>query len=54
MIEDRPLTAVIWDYDGTLADTRAKNWRITRHIVRRFTGVDPDEDVSMAFFDQDD
>jgi len=43
MINDRPLTAVIWDYDGTLADTRAKNWGVTRHIVRRFTGTNPDE-----------
>jgi HAD superfamily hydrolase (TIGR01549 family) len=42
MIETRPVTAVIWDYDGTLVDTRAKNWSITRELVRRFTGVDPD------------
>ena len=41
MIEDRPVTAVIWDYDGTLVDTRAKNLGITRHIVRRFTGTEP-------------
>ncbi len=43
MIEERPLTAVIWDYDGTLVDTRAKNLGITRNIVRRFTGAEPDE-----------
>jgi HAD superfamily hydrolase (TIGR01549 family) len=42
MIAKRPVTAVIWDYDGTLVDTRAKNWSITRDIVRQFTGVDPD------------
>jgi len=43
MIRQRPVTAVIWDYDGTLVDTRAKNWRITRHLIERFTGADPDE-----------
>jgi len=42
MIAERPVTAVIWDYDGTLVDTRAKNWSITRRLVRKFTGVDPD------------
>ena len=42
MIRTKPITAVIWDYDGTLVDTRAKNWGITRTIVERFTGVDPD------------
>ena len=42
MIGTRPVTAVIWDYDGTLVDSRAKNWGITRNIVRHFTGADPD------------
>lgn len=42
MIDTRPVTAVVWDYDGTLVDTRAKNWNITRNLVREFTGVDPD------------
>jgi len=44
----RPLTAVIWDYDGTLVDTRAKNYGITRLIVRRFTGVDPDSIEALS------
>jgi HAD superfamily hydrolase (TIGR01549 family) len=43
MIGGRPITAVIWDYDGTLVDTRAKNLGITRSIVQRFTGVEPDQ-----------
>lgn len=42
MIQDRPITAVLWDYDGTLVDTRAKNLGITRSIVTHFTGADPD------------
>ena len=51
MIGTRPVTAVIWDYDGTLVDTRAKNWRITRDIVRHFTGTDPDTIESLSSLD---
>ncbi len=51
MIGTRPVTAVIWDYDGTLVDTRAKNWRITRDIVRYFTDTDPDTIESLSSLD---
>ena len=51
MIDDRPVTAIIWDYDGTLVDTRAKNWRITRNLVRRFTGADPDDIEGLTELD---
>ncbi|MCH7824742.1 MAG: hypothetical protein IH849_08065 [Acidobacteria bacterium] len=51
MIETRPVTAVIWDYDGTLVDTRAKNWGITRNIVRHFTGADPDTIEALSSLD---
>lgn len=30
MTKDR---AVIWDYDGTLVDTRHKNWQVTRALI---------------------
>jgi len=30
--------AIIWDYDGTLVDTRAKNFNVTKKIMRRLTG----------------
>lgn len=33
--------AVIWDYDGTLVDTRQKNLNVTRRIVQSCTGIDP-------------
>ena len=33
--------ATIWDYDGTLVDTRQKNLNVTRQIVERVAGVDP-------------
>jgi N-acetyl-D-muramate 6-phosphate phosphatase len=32
------VTAVIWDFDGTLADTLDRNLQITRQIVRRLLG----------------
>lgn len=31
-------TVVIWDYDGTLVDSREKNLRVNRAIVGRITG----------------
>jgi phosphoglycolate phosphatase-like HAD superfamily hydrolase len=40
--ESRP-TAVIWDYDGTLVDTRMKNIAVTRCIVETVSGRSADE-----------
>lgn len=31
--------AIIWDYDGTLVDTRAKNFSVTKKIMRRLMGM---------------
>lgn len=36
------LLAVIWDFDGTLVDTRRKNLNVTREIFARLTQRDPD------------
>lgn len=33
------LTAVVWDFDGTLVDTRAKNLNVTRALVERVKGA---------------
>lgn len=33
-----PLRAVLWDFDGTLADTRARNMSVNRRIVAEITG----------------
>ena len=33
-----PLRAVLWDFDGTLVDTRARNLSVNRRIVREITG----------------
>lgn len=36
------LTAIIWDFDGTLVDTRAKNLNVTRALVEEVLGRSPD------------
>jgi len=33
-----PVTAVLWDFDGTLVDTHAKNMRVNRRIIEEVTG----------------
>jgi HAD superfamily hydrolase (TIGR01549 family) len=37
------LTAVIWDFDGTLVDTRLKNLNVARALVEDITGRAADE-----------
>lgn len=34
--------AIIWDYDGTLVDSRLKNLNVNRQILEFVTGKDPD------------
>jgi HAD superfamily hydrolase (TIGR01549 family) len=38
MLTNYPLKAVIWDFDGTLADTRKRNLSVNRRIVEQVTG----------------
>lgn len=38
MLTNHPLKAVIWDFDGTLADTRRRNLSVNRRIVEHVTG----------------
>jgi HAD superfamily hydrolase (TIGR01549 family) len=40
--------AVIWDFDGTIVDSRRKNLNVTRAIVRDVTGRDPDTIPALA------
>ena len=47
----RAIQAIIWDYDGTLADTRHKNLIVTRRIVERVTGRSADEFPVLASVD---
>jgi HAD superfamily hydrolase (TIGR01549 family) len=37
------LTAVVWDFDGTLVDTRRKNMTVARALVEDITGRSADE-----------
>lgn len=39
----RSLTAVLWDYDGTLADTRQRNYNVVRKLIREAAARSPDE-----------
>jgi HAD superfamily hydrolase (TIGR01549 family) len=39
MTKNRNTLAVIWDYDGTLADTLQKNLNVTRKIIEKIAGV---------------
>jgi len=32
------IRAIIWDYDGTLVDSRIKNLNVTRQIIEKATG----------------
>ena len=34
------ISAIIWDYDGTLVDTRLKNLNVTRNIVKNIAKTD--------------
>ena len=33
MVSNTNIKAIIWDYDGTLVDTRHKNLHVTRNII---------------------
>lgn len=43
-----PLAGVIWDFDGTLADTRRRNLRVTRRIFREVLDREPDRHPELA------
>jgi HAD superfamily hydrolase (TIGR01549 family) len=38
MLPTHPLKAIVWDFDGTLADTHARNLNVNRRIVEEMTG----------------
>jgi phosphoglycolate phosphatase-like HAD superfamily hydrolase len=38
VVHHGPLRAIIWDFDGTLVDTRQKNMNVNRQIVGAITG----------------
>jgi HAD superfamily hydrolase (TIGR01549 family) len=38
----QPLTAIIWDFDGTLVDTRRRNYSVVRRLMADVTGAPAD------------
>ena len=40
---DQPLRAIVWDFDNTLIDSRARNLAVTRKIIFTVTGRDADD-----------
>jgi HAD superfamily hydrolase (TIGR01549 family) len=42
MMSDTNINAIIWDYDGTLVDTRHKNMNVTKKIIEHTTKMDAD------------
>lgn len=39
----KKIQAIIWDYDGTLVDTRLKNYNVIRRIIQDMMGIDPEK-----------
>ncbi|MCI0508438.1 MAG: HAD family hydrolase [Gammaproteobacteria bacterium] len=37
---NQTIQAILWDYDGTLVDTRVKNFYVTQKIIQAVTGKD--------------
>lgn len=44
--------AIIWDYDGTLADTREKNFNVTKRIMLHLLGVRSREYPTLQSLEQ--
>ncbi|MGD9326655.1 MAG: HAD family phosphatase, partial [Desulfobacterales bacterium] len=45
------IKAIIWDYDGTLVDTRHKNFNVTKNIMQSITGTDALEFPALRSLD---
>ena len=43
MASDKDILAIIWDYDGTLVNTRLKNLKVTRKIIEHISDIDAKE-----------
>ena len=37
------ISAIIWDFDSTLADTKLKNMNVTKQIIKKVTGKEPNQ-----------
>jgi HAD superfamily hydrolase (TIGR01549 family) len=43
--------AIVWDYDGTLVDTRVKNFNVTKKIIRHIAGTKSDDYSALQTVD---
>ena len=43
IVKNLKIQAIIWDYDGTLVDTRYKNMNVTRKIIESIVDIPPGE-----------
>ncbi len=48
MSANKKIIAIIWDYDGTLVDSRQKNLNVTRKIVSKILKGDPTEIPALS------
>jgi phosphoglycolate phosphatase-like HAD superfamily hydrolase len=48
MTANKKILAIIWDYDGTLVDSRQKNLNVTRKIVSKILKGDPTEIPALS------
>lgn len=50
-----PIAAIIWDFDGTIVDTRQRNYNVVRRLLADETGTTPDRIPALRsaeFYDQ--
>lgn len=43
----KSIIAIVWDYDGTLVDTRHKNLSVNKRIISQITGIPADDFPSL-------
>lgn len=43
---------IIWDYDGTLVDTRMKNLNVTKQIIKSVTGKEPENFIPLRSLEE--
>ena len=51
MTSNKNIQAIIWDYDGTLVDTRHKNLNVTKNIIESITAKDAFEYPALRSLD---
>ncbi len=50
-MKNQTIQAIIWDYDGTLVDTRHKNLNVTRNIIESVIEISADEFSALESLD---